>query len=278
MGWIMTFCSVLAAAVSFLPFFESRNAGVNAMLRPPPPPPPGAQAASAPAPATRPPLEAAAKCPACEGAGELLLAEPNFGQSDGRIGRAREVRKRCPLCGGRRFIEGYIDPGEAAMQASRDFEAYSAAHLARGEVPLGGAFVPREVCDHADRKILKRAEKSFGEACKRCNWTGIEPCRKCDGRGILKCPGADCKGGWAVTKTTTSYSRSRSGGRHGISSYGHGFHSGGSRNYTRKETKVTVQLCPSCGGAKSVICPECSGRRAATCRKCSGSGMKKKGL
>ena len=44
-----------------------------------------------------------------------------------------------------------------------------------------------------------------------------------------------------------------------------------------KKEKVSVNVCPGCGGATTVLCPVCMGRRAAPCRKCNGVGSRKKG-
>jgi hypothetical protein len=264
----MTAAVVVASAMSFLPFFEARNAGANAILRPPPPDAPVAQA-------TRPDLSVVSKCPGCGGTGELVLKEPNFGQADGRIGKAAATHRKCPVCDGAKRLSTFADPHETAMQVARDFDAYTAAHISKGEVPVGCAYVPREVYESADKKMLKRVEKAFGEPCKKCSWTGLEGCRKCSGLGYLQCPNEECKGGWAVTKTTTSYSRSRSSGGGGCGTSRTISSSRRSNRFSKKETKVTVQVCPVCNGAKIVICPECRGAKASACRKCGGTGVKK---
>ena len=119
---------------------------------------------------------------------------------------------------------------------------------------VGEAFVPRAMYDEIDKAQRKLVEEAFGHPCKKCNWTGLEPCKKCKGTGTIDCTQkSDCKGGWQVV-------------------YG-----GDSRRSTRKDAKVTVSICPVCGGANALVCPECEGRRALPCSKCNGLGIKKKG-
>ena len=55
-----------------------------------------------------------------------------------------------------------------------------------------------------------------------------------------------------------------------------GMRGSGSRRSSVKETKVTVQECPTCGGSKYIVCPECGGRKAHPCKRCSGLGTKQK--
>ena len=91
---------VLAAAVSFLGYFESRNAMANKILEP--------VGEGEEVKCERPPLDVVEKCPACEGAGELNLEEPNYGQADGRIGGPKKIRVKCPICRGRGKMENFI--------------------------------------------------------------------------------------------------------------------------------------------------------------------------
>lgn len=264
-----TLSSIAALAVSFLPYFEAKNEAANWILDPPPD---GAEAKSA----ERPDLGAFERCPICEGRGEIVLEEGNFGQGGGRIGGPQVKRLKCPACKGAKRIQTYVDPSALAAQVARDRERFASDHLAKGDIPVGEAFVQRDRYDAKDKRV-KLVEKAYGSPCRTCNWTGIEPCKKCSGAGWRPCQNKDCKGGWDVSTTTTSISRSRSGGSSG-NHYNRGFsNSGGSRRYSRKETKVNVTVCPECGGAARVLCPECGGRRAKPCRKCSGLGVKQKG-
>lgn len=263
----------LLLAISFLPYFEARNTVANLILTPPP-------EEAAAVKAERPDLTERAVCPGCEGKGQLVLEEPNFGQADGRLGNAKKVKKECPLCHGRGKYDAFVDPASLTVQVARDFEQFVSGHQGRGEIAAGQAFIPHDVYDKANadreqKKKIKLVEDAFGKPCPKCHWTGLEPCRKCGGRGMTACPEADCRGGFLVTKTTTEKSFTKSGG----SSFGNGRngHRGsGSRRTTRKETKVNVQVCPTCGGAKFVSCPECAGRKAKPCRSCNGLGLKQK--
>ena len=266
MGDVMT-GTIVAAVVSFLPFFEAKNKAANFIISPPPE---GAVEAKT---FTRPTLMVVEKCPICDGAGEIVLHEQNFGQASGRIGNLGSRRLKCDACRGAKRIERYIDLTDLAAQVAMDREKFEAAHLAKGDIPVGEAFVPRDSYNDRDKR-LKLVEKSFGKACRNCNWTGVEACKKCSGQGVRDCPNKDCKGGWAVTTTTTSFSRSKSGGSN-RTSYSRGFNSGSSRRYTRKETKLSVQVCPDCGGAGRILCPDCGGKRAAPCRKCQGLGSRR---
>ena len=259
--------TIVAAVVSFLPFFEAKNKAANFIISPPPE---GAVEAKT---FTRPTLMVVEKCPICDGAGEIVLHEQNFGQASGRIGNLGSRRLKCDACRGAKRIERYIDLTDLAAQVAMDREKFEAAHLAKGDIPVGEAFVPRDSYNDRDKR-LKLVEKSFGKACRNCNWTGVEACKKCSGQGVRDCPNKDCKGGWAVTTTTTSFSRSKSGGSN-RTSYSRGFNSGSSRRYTRKETKLSVQVCPDCGGAGRILCPDCGGKRAAPCRKCQGLGSRR---
>lgn len=267
----MTSFAGLFCAISFLPWFEARNDLACRILEPP-----GGEAAEAAAPeAMRPSLETRAECPVCGGAGVFELEEPDLGQNSGRIGKARKVREKCRACGGRGKVDCYVDPDSLAAGVARDREKFESAHLAKGDVPAGEAFIPARLFVAKDKRT-KLVAKAFGEPCRTCQWTGLERCKKCSGQGVVKCPNEDCKGGWAVVTATTSYSRSKSGGSSG-GSYHRGFSSGGSRRVSRKETKTNVTLCPECGGAAKILCPECGGKKARACRKCSGTGLKRKG-
>ena len=259
--------TAILLAVSFLNFFETRNTIANFILEPPEP---GKEVQS-----EKPDLMVRSNCPACAGAGELVLEEPDYGQSAGRLGsKNKKTKKQCPLCHGSGRHVSYVDPSELAMQVARDRDAFVSAHQGRGEIPVGLAFVPQALYDGADKKRLKLVENAFGKPCK-CNWTGLEKCRKCSGRGTIPCTNKDCKGGWEVTTTTTSVSetRSRRIGNSGCSRAS-GIRSGGSRSHTRKETKTSVRGCPVCGGAKMLPCPECAGQKASVCTKCAGLGYK----
>ena len=261
----------IALAISFLPFFEARNTTANYLVEPPAD---GAAEVSA----ERPPLTVHEKCPACDGTGTILLVEEDFGQkgAGGRIGGPRKTKKKCPLCDGRKRLETFMNPTELASQVVHDFERYQSAHLSKGEVPVGNAYVPGDKFEGLSKERRKLVAQSFGKPCKTCNWTGIEACKKCKGRGVVDCPNDDCKGGWAVTKTTTSYQKSRSGGSIN-GGFRNSYGSSGSRRVSKKETTVNVQVCPDCGGANIVLCPDCGGRRATPCRKCSGTGTDRKG-
>ena len=176
-------------------------------------------------------------------------------------------------------MQAFMNPSELALQVASDRAAFAAEHQGRGEIAVGEAFVPNEKYDSLDKERLKLVEAAFGHPCKKCNWTGLEPCRKCSGSGLVKCSNSDCKGGWAVVKTTTESSVRKSGSSsNGIRSNNGGLRSrSGSRSTVRKETKINVSPCPVCGGAKQTVCPDCGGRRAHPCSKCNGLGIKTKG-
>ena len=233
-----TACMIIA--VSFLPFFEAKNTVANYIIEPP-----------------------------GEGAERIDAVKPDL-----------TVTEKCPVCKGAKKLEAYASPSSLAIDVTRDREKFQSEHLSKGDVPVGEAFIPREkyeeLTERKDKEKLKLVKETFGQPCRTCNWTGIEPCKKCDGNGFIKCPNDDCKGGWAVTKTTTSYSRTKSGGGLNGGS-GNWRSSSGSRSIKRKEEKVSVNVCPDCGGATTVLCPVCLGRRAAPCRKCNGVGSRKKG-
>ncbi len=255
-------------AVSFLQFFEARNQVANFVIDPPP-------EGSSVTPEL-PNLVVIDKCPGCDGKGKLVLEEPDYGQSKGRLGPGKKVRKKCPLCKGKGKIKAFMNPSELALQLAEDRAAFAAEHQGRGEIAVGEAFIPNGKYDGLSKERLKLVENAFGHPCKKCNWTGIEACRKCKGKGLIPCTNSDYKGGWQVVKTTTESSYSKSGGS-SRSCCGGFRSSGGSRRATRRETKINVSVCPTCGGTKFLICPECGGRRAHPCKKCNGLGIKKKG-
>ncbi len=261
----MTLAAVIA--VTFLPYFESRNTIANYIIDPP--------GEDAPEVSTeRPSLVVRDKCTACDGKGELNLEEPDYGQDGKRLGGPKKTKKKCPVCGGRKKTEAYINPATLAMDVARDREKFCSDHQAKGEIAVGSAFVPRDKYEKLDRAKQKLVREAYGDPCRTCNWTGLEQCRKCKGQGTIPCPNDDCKGGWAVTSTTTSYQKSSSGGNIG----GYRSHtSSSSRRVSKKQTKTNVQICPDCGGANVVTCPDCGGRRAAPCKRCGGTGIKQKG-
>lgn len=253
----------ILAAVSFLNYFEARNTIANYILESP-------SAGEGAVECSRPDMNVVEKCPACAGAGELRLEEPNYGQADGRIGGPKKTKVKCQLCGGKGKRETFVDPSSLALQVVRDREAFALAHQQKGEIPVGLAFVPQDKYSGADKKMLKLVENTYGKACK-CNWTGLVACRKCGGSGTVKCTNADCKGGWEVETRRETIG----GGRSGIRSSGTGMRTvGRSRNRTRTETKTSVNICPVCGGADMLVCPECAGRKAVVCKGCSGLGYK----
>ncbi len=267
-------------AVSFLQFFEARNQVANFIIDPP--------SEGDVVKAELPELVVTEACPGCEGKGVLLLEQPEFGQSDGRMGKPRKERVKCPLCGGRKKIEAFINPSDLMLQVAADRAAFEAEHQGRGEIAVGEAFVPREKYESLPKEKRKLVDNAYGRPCKKCNWTGVVACSKCKGRGVIECSNRDCKAGWIVTKTKTSSSVTRSGGasagrlRSGscgekISRDKWSASATAPSRTTRTDTRISVSPCPECGGINLVICPECNGRRAKPCGKCNGVGVKKRG-
>ena len=254
---------LLVLAVSFLPYFEARNQVANFILTPP-------EKEEQEVRPEKPDLRVVEKCSVCSGAGELVLVEPDYGQLAGRIGSARKTKKKCQVCSGRGKLASYMSPAELTRRVSADRAAFEADHQSKGEIPVGQAFVPNGKYKDADKATRKLVDEAYGRPCPKCAWTGLEACTKCHGKGLVPCPEKDCKAGFLVTKTTIEKTRTSSGG----SSSGR-IHSG-SRRSSSKETKVTVQVCPTCGGAKVVTCPECGGMKAHPCKKCNGLGIKQK--
>ena len=261
----MTIAAALIA-ISFLQFFEARNQVANFVITPPP--------EGTSVKPEFPNLEVRDTCPGCEGKGELVAEEPDYGQSKGRIGQPKKLKTQCPLCNGKGKIQAFMNQSELMRQIATDRAAFAAEHQGKGEIAVGEAFVPNAKYSEMSKDQRKLVEEAFGHPCKKCNWTGLEPCKKCDGNGTVRCTNSDCKGGWQVVKTTSESSISTSGGT-----------IGGSRSSTRssgrrtskKESNVKVSPCPVCGGAKFTVCPDCGGRRAKPCAKCNGLGIKKKG-
>ena len=89
--------SLAIVAVSFLPFFEARNQVANFVFDPPP--------EGKTVKPVLPNLTVTETCPGCDGKGELVLEEPDYGQAKGRIGPAKKTRKQCPLCKGKTKIQ-----------------------------------------------------------------------------------------------------------------------------------------------------------------------------
>lgn len=259
---------LIAAAISFLPFFETRNSQVLSSVAElvgeealgedfgdfaEPQPAKSGQAAGAAGKADFPDLKCVERCPVCEGRGKFVLREQDFGQrADGRIG-ARDFRTLpCALCKGKGRLPGYRRVRELLLAVAADRRRFEAAHLARGEIKVGEAFVPAAEYALMDKDRRKLVERTFGEPCPACLWTGLAECKKCDGTGKIECPNRNCKGGWSVTKAKRGKKRSLS-------------------------SSVVVEVCEECGGCAFVRCPTCSGERATPCRKCAGMGEKKKG-
>lgn len=265
-------CITVLLAVSFLQFFEERNQVANFVIAPP------AEGAAAVKPEL-PDLVVRDACEACDGKGFLVLEEPDYGQAKGRIGVAKKVRRNCPLCSGKGRVQAYMNPAELARQVAADRASFAAEHQGRGEIAVGEAFVPGADYAKLDKDRRKLVENAYGYPCRTCNWTGIEACRKCGGNGMTRCTNSDCKGGWAVVKTTTETTVSKTGSRSGsFQTNSGGFRStSGSRRTNRKETKVTVTPCPECEGSQFIVCPDCAGRRAHPCAKCKGLGTRPKG-
>lgn len=252
-------------AVSFLPFFEARNTAVNNMINP------SSGEVVTTATCEKPNLMRREKCPACKATGVIVLEEQDFGQfTVQRLDRPKKIRSKCAYCNGARYIDSFYNPTELTLLVAQERTKFEAEHTAKGDVPVGEAFIPKEQYDKLDRKMQKLVKKAYGEPCRSCHWLGITPCKECDGNGSIKCPNRDCKNGWSVTKTESSYTK-RSSGR----SLGGSFNrSGGSRRVTRKKENVNVQPCHQCFGIGAIRCPDCHGRRALPCKKCSGLGTK----
>ena len=229
-----------AAPLDYSQYFESLNALALCQLGLPPP------AVSVPAPSR----EYLRPCPACGGKGELALQEPNFGQRDGRLGKGRIHRRRCPLCDGRRNLRAYLLEATLVKGAADGYAAFSASHLARGDIKTGYAFVPREIFSSASRHDLKRVESAFQKPCPKCKWTGLDWCKHCDGNGFRPCKNKDCRGGWDVE-------RHKKHSRHG-----------------HARDIVEVELCDECEGAALRLCSHCDGRGAKPCHHCGGTGVK----
>lgn len=264
--------NILAAilAVSFLQFFEARNQIANFVITPPP--------AGTSVKPERPDLIVHDNCQGCDGKGKLVLEEPDYGQSKGRLGPGKKVRRKCPLCSGRGEVRAFMKPSELALFVAQDRASFAAEHQGRGEIAVGEAFVPNDKYNSLDKERKKLVENAYGHPCKKCVWTGIEACKKCKGNGILRCDNSDCKNGWQVVKTTTESTISKSGNSSSGFRSNCGFRSrSGSRRTTRKETKINVSVCPTCEGTNFIQCPECNGRRAHPCSKCNGLGIRKKG-
>ena len=260
----MNILPAVLAALSFLQYFNDKNTAANYVITPP--------KAGESVKAEKPDLVVRDKCPGCEGAGRLVLEEPNFGQANGRIGGAAKKKKECPICRGSGRIEAFCNPADLKLIVAQDRDEYQAEHQGKGDIQVGEAFVPNGKFKTLDDKTRKLVEEAFGHPCPACNWTGIEACKKCRGTGTVKCPSSDCKGGWQVVQTTVEHTKVKSGGN---SIRSGGFRSGGTRRTSTKETKVNVSVCPHCGGAKAILCPDCNGRRAHPCKKCNGLGMKR---
>lgn len=258
--------SSLILAISFLPFFEAKNTAVNNLVDPP------TSRDEKETVCDRPEILHREKCRVCKGAGIVVIEEKNFGQfTTYRLDSPKKIRQRCPFCNGRKFIEAFYSPAELKILVAKDRLKFEADHQAKGEVPVGEAFIAKDVYDKLDRKTEKLIKEAYGEPCRSCHYLGISECKECDGNGLIKCPNKDCRDGWSVTKTESSYTKTSSGG--GLSR-GNGLRSGSSRRITRKRTEVNVQLCAECSGTGVLKCPECNGRRALTCKKCNGIGTK----
>ena len=126
--------SIAILAVSFLPFFEARNQVANFVFNPPP--------EGKTVKPVLPNLTVTEKCPGCDGKGEIVLEEPDYGQAKGRLGAAKKTRKQCPLCNGKGKIQSFMNPSELALQVASDRAAFAAEHQGRGEIAVGDAFVP----------------------------------------------------------------------------------------------------------------------------------------
>lgn len=252
-------------AISFLPFFEAKNTAVNNIVNPPP------SWDEKEIKCEKPEIVHREKCRACRGSGTVVIEEKDFGQFTAyRLDSPKKIRQKCPLCGGQKFIEAFRDPAELKLLVARDRTKFEADHQAKGDVPVGEAFIPKETYDRLDRKTEKLIKEAYGEPCRACHYLGISPCKECDGHGHVQCPNDDCKSGWSVVKTESSYTKTSSGG--GLSR--NCGRSGSSRRITRKRTDINVQLCHECRGIGVIRCPECNGRRAHACKKCNGLGTK----
>lgn len=254
-------------ALSFLPYFEARNQIANFVVTPP--------TEGATVKSEKPSLWVISQCHVCHGKGELVLVEPDFGQAKGRLGGGKKTRKKCPLCNGIGETGAFMAPSDLTVQVARDREQFRSNHQGKGEIAVGEAFVPNAIYATLDKKTLKLVEEAYGKPCNKCNWTGLEACRKCNGKGFIPCTETGCKGGFLVTKTTTERTRTNGGGNT-LGGGNNGMRRTSPRRSSFKETTVAVQVCPTCGGAKSLVCPECGGRKALPCKRCHGLGSKQK--
>ena len=252
----------------YLRFFEARNAAAAGILAPPSQ---HGEMKISGEDFQRPDAIVRMRCPACKGKGAIEVEEPDFGQWAGRMGRSPRRPEKCPVCAGRKTWRAYEDQRVLEAGVAQALSAFSSAHLAKGDVSVGNAFVPRQVYDNADRKRLRLVEKTFGQECKKCNWTGLEECKRCRGEGTVKCSNKDCKGGWIVTKRTRT---TRSGGRSHRSSCSRSY--GGGSSHSSKVEEISVAECPVCRSTGMLVCQECNGMCSHICSKCRGTGVKSK--
>ena len=114
----------LVLAVSFLPFFEAKNTAAGFLVTPPP--------EGTTVTCERPSFMTRETCPACEGKGELILQEKNFGQADGRLGAGLKKRVKCAVCKGKRKLDTFLKPADLTLQVARDREKFVSDHQGRG--------------------------------------------------------------------------------------------------------------------------------------------------
>lgn len=242
----------------FVEFFEKRNELLCRRLAP-------HEYPGRKQPVNLPTCQVNMKCPACRATGEVELAEPDFGQFAGRLKKiGRKERYKCPLCGGRRRWQTYVDADTLRMAPSRAFGRYETRHRDKDEVPVGSAFIPRHIYDNMSKGEVKQAEKEFGSPCKSCNWTGVVTCNKCKGQGVVECKDKRCQNGWWV----------QSGNIHPGTLQAGRLRMDSGRNGHQKD--ITVSPCTKCGGVSIVLCPECLGKCGFPCKKCNGMGISQK--
>ena len=161
--------SIAIIAVSFLPFFEARNQVANFVFDPPP--------EGKTVKPTLPNLTVTETCPGCDGKGELVLEEPDYGQAKGRLGPAKKTRKQCPLCNGKGKRQAFMNPSELALQVSADRAAFAAEHQGRGEIAVGDAFVPNAKYSELGKDRLSSWKRPLDTLARNATGRGSSPAR-----------------------------------------------------------------------------------------------------
>ena len=186
------------------------------------------------------------KCPGCGGKGKRIVKRANtWGKK-----QVLEIPGRtCEPCGGTGKVKSFGSISERKYQRGRAEREYRLMQQGRKLVPVGNAWLPKEVAATLSPKQIAAVQRPVVSPCTECMGFGRNDCRTCAGKGRVKCPGKGCVEGMVKLEKNSNWS---------------------STVFDR------WQKCEKCLGFGFVKCTRCDGKGSFVCDECSGSGERER--